>query len=437
MLATVRAAVGPSRLLRAGQVDTDDPCRTAYSQHAAAERACASPAREGAVARTTKSRVEGMLRATSLGPQPKPSGAAAFARYSARTDVAAVSGTGEVPKQVAQRRCCLDRLLWIATQLHSGLDDELLVGLLPDFDTVWRESTTTAEFSDTEHGQLVELRVRAERAVERCLRRDDGPHGTLRLCVVTLFIEAASAVPESQLDCALSCAAARAASGAMPYPGPGLVCAPSFFRYQDLMAMPLSAVHAALVSAAHEAGPLAALQRLPLQARPAARRCTPNYLRFVVGISVAEGGAGGPNDGLRLPDLEQVVRSALLKRLGIPVGVSALGWTGLYGPAHHGLRTHQAARLRRIVAGLGAPGHLCAFIALPEAGTQWRARLTLTCDGSCVAACMLQMPLDETSARLLARLSGWLSGREIQRVHLQAGLDERKATAPQMLAEPI
>lgn len=351
--------------------------------------------------------------------------------------MATSTGTGAVAKQVAQRRHSLDRLLRITAQLHTGLDDALLVGLLPDVDTVWRESTTTAEFSATVHAQLVELRVRAERAVERCLRCDDGPHGALRLGVVTLFIEAASAVPESQLDCVLSCAAAEATSVAMPCRGPGLACAPSFFRYQDLVAMPLSEVHAALVSATREGSPLAALQRLPFQAQPAAKRCSPNYLRFLVGVSLAERGTDGSDDGLRLRDLEQVVRSALVKRLGVPVGVSALGWTGLYGPAHHGLRTHQAARLRRIVGALGPPGHLCAFIALPEAGTQWRARLTLARDGACVAACMLQMPLDETSAQLLGRLSGWLSGRGIQRVRLQAGLDEREAGAPHMLAEPI
>jgi hypothetical protein len=437
MLAAVRAAAGPPRPLRAGHVDPDDPCRTAYSQHACAERAFASPAREGAEARTTQSRVEAMLRATSPWPQPMPGEAAAFASHSVRTSVATSTGTGAVAKQVAQRRHCLDRLLRITAQLHPGLDDALLVGLLPDVDTVWRESTTTAEFSATVHAQFVELRGRAERAVERWLRRDDGRHGALRLGVVTLFIEAASAVPESQLDCALSCAAAEATSVAMPCRGPGLACAPSFFRYQDLVAMPLSAVHTALVSATREGGgPLAALQRLPFQAQPAARRCSPNYLRFLVGVSLAERGTDGPDDGLRLPDLEQVVRSALVNRLGVPVGVSALGWTGLYGPAHHGLRTYQAARLRRIVAGLGAPGRLSALIALPDAGTQWRARLTLAREGSCVAACMLQMPWDETSGQLLARLSGWLSGRGVSSVDLQAGLDEHQAGAP-MLAEPI
>ena len=366
-----------------------------------------------------------------------PGVAAAVASYSVPTDVAASSGTAAAAKPVAQRRSCLDRLLRIASLLHLGVDDDLLVGLLPDFDTVWRESTMTAEFSDSMHAHLVELRVRAERAVERCLRQGDGPRGTLRLCVVTLLIEAASAVPESQLDCALSCVASKAASAAMPCPVPGIAFAPSFFRYQDLVAMPLSAVHAALACAGREAGTIAALQRLPLQARPAARRCSPNYLRFVVGVSVADGGADRLDDGLRLPDPEQVVRSALVKRLGMPVAVSAIGWTGLYGPAHHGLRTHQAARLRRIVAGLGAPGQLSALIALPEAGTQWRARLTLAREGACVAACMLQMPLDETSAQLMARLAGWLSGRGITRVDLQAGLDEREAGVAVMLAEPI
>lgn len=389
------------------------------------------------MARSTNSRFGAMLRATRLGPLPMPGGAAAIASCGARIDGAANSGTDAAPAKTVQRRCCPERLLRIAAQWHPDLDDELLVGLLPGFDEVWRNSLKTPELCDTLHTQLIELRVRAERAVERCLCRHGGPHKALRLCVITLFIEAASAVPESQLDCALSSAAATAATGAMLCPAPGFVCAPAFFRYQDLVAMPLSAVHAALVSAAREAVPLAAIQRLPLQAQPAAKRCSPNYLRFVVGASAATGGADGLDDGLHLPDLERVVRFALVRRLGMPVDVSALGWTGLYAPAHRGLTTHQAARLRRIVAGLGAPGHLSALIALPEAGNQWRARLTFARNGACAAACMLQMPWDETSAQLLARLSAWLSDGGIPSVALHAGLDAREAGAPPMLAEPI
>jgi hypothetical protein len=258
----------------------------------------------------------------------------------------------------------------------------------------------------------------------------------MRLCAVTLFIEADAAVPESQVDCALAWAA-DAVQVAMPCPVPSLVCAPAFFRYQDLMAMPLPAVHAALVSAAHDGTPLAALRRMPLQARPAAARCSPNYLRFLVGVAVVDYDVDGTPDGLRWTALEEIVRSVLGLRLRVPVSVAALCNARLYGPAHRGLRTYQAARLGRIVAGLGSPGDLTALIDLPEAGARRRMRLTLGRERSCVAACMLQMPWDESPAQLHARISGWVRGRGITRVDLQAGLDEREAGAPRMLAGPI
>lgn len=258
----------------------------------------------------------------------------------------------------------------------------------------------------------------------------------MRLCAVSLFIEADAAVPESQVDCALAWAAS-AVQDAMPCPAPSLVCAPAFFRYQDLMAMPLAAVHAALVSAAHDGHPLAALRRMPLQARPAAARCSTNYLRFLVGVAVADNGADGMPHDSRWAALEEIVRSVLGLRLRVPVSVAALCSARLYGPAHHGLRAYQAARVGRIVAGLGAPEGLTALIDLREAGAQRRVRLTLRRERSCVAAFMLQMPWDESPAQMSARIGGWLRDRGITRVTTQTGQGARRASSGAILAEPV
>lgn len=383
-------------------------------------------------------RLKAMLRATTLGVLPEAGRATAFARHSWSAELPEESATAEVPGLHAQQRRWLDRLLRIADRLRPDLLDKLLVGLLPDFDAAWLGSTVSADLGEAARAQLIGLRVSAERAAERCDCPGAGPKRTARLWAVALSIEAATAVPESQVDCSLSWATAGAAPGTMLFTGPGHVCAPAFYRYQDLVAMPLTAVHAALVSAAFEGDPLGALQRMPLRARPAAGRCSPNYLRFVVGVSVAGGGTDGSHGGLCLAALVETVRSALVARLRVPVEVGALYGTGLYGSAHHGLRTHQLARLRRIMAGLGATDDLSAVVEFPVAGAQRRrACLTLVRDGSCVAACMLQVPWDESSAELLARISGWLLDRGVLRVDSQTGHDARGVGGTSILAEPI
>jgi len=384
-------------------------------------------AQEGDSGEGDESRVEAMMRVE----------VAEGARGSARAGTSGCSGAEGGTSRSARRRYVLDRLLQPEPLVPPAVRAEFVSCLLSDFDDAWRELARSADVGDAAHARLLELRNAAERAAEFSPYPCAGLRASIRLCAVTLFIEADAAVPESQVDCALSLAA-EAASVAMARPSPHLFWFPAFFRYQDLMAMPLAAVHSALVSAACDGNPVTVLRRMPLQAHPAAARCSPNYLRFVVGVSVAEDGAGSRPDGLRWAALEEIARSVLGVRLRVPVNVVALCWGGLCGPAHHGLRTHQAARLLRIVAGLGSPQGLAAHIELHEAaGVQRRARLMLTRDRSCAAACMLQLPWDESPAQLLARVSCCLRAQGISCVELPNTHSARHASRRSVLAEPI
>lgn len=291
--------------------------------------------------------------------------------------------------------------------------NEFFARLLPNLDAAW--STATGEnLGGATSTWLLGLRQGGEHAAERCLYPGRGPRRYVGFRAVALHIEVDLAVPESQVDFALA-RAAEAAPGAMsPVGAESLTCAPMFCRYQDLMSVPLSAVHTALVTAAADANPVVALRRMPFQAQPAVARCSPVYLRFLVGVAVSDEGGDGALEELHWSALEEVVKAVLGARLRVPVTVGTVCGGSLYGAAHQGLRRYQAARLGRIVAGIKAQGGVSALLEVRGAYPQQRLRLTLKRGRECLGACMLQMPLDESTEQMHARIAAWLRGRGIE-----------------------
>jgi hypothetical protein len=313
----------------------------------------------------------------------------------------------------AREHSLLARLCSASMPDDPAARDAFFARLLPDFDVAWREVVQVTGLCEAARASLLGLRKCMEQGAERAPRLRDGARRYLRLFAIPVLIEMDSAAPESQVDCALAWAADAAHGAVHSLPGTSLVCMSAFFRYQDLVAAPLSAVHDALVRAASEGNPAAALRRMPFRAGPAAARCSPIYLRFVVGVALSESDGEIDPDGSRWSELEEVIRAVLGARLHVPLKVTAAYCTSLYAAAHDGLRKCQAARLDRIVAAIGARRGVSALLDLRDADAQRRARLALMRDRSSLAACMLQMPLDEGPAEMLARIAAWLRSREV------------------------
>lgn len=321
-------------------------------------------------------------------------------------------GTGSAAARAGSATGALARLRGIEPPGCPVARDEYFARLLPDFDMAWSAATVESLGEDAS-AWVLGLRRGAEHAAQRCVYPGRGPRGYVGFRAVALHIEVDAAVPESQVDCALAWAA-EAARGAMsPVGAESLTCAPVFFRYQDLMVVPLSVVHAALVTAAADANPAAALRRMPFRAQPAAARCSPVYLRFLVGVALSEESGDGALDDLHWSALEEVVKAVLGVRLRVPVTVGAACGGSLYGAAHEGLRRYQAARLGRIVAGIAERGGVSALLDVRGAYPQRRLRLTLMRGRESLGACLLQMPLDESPEQMHARIAAWLRGRGI------------------------
>jgi hypothetical protein len=317
------------------------------------------------------------------------------------------------------------------------LRQEFFARLLPDFDMAWDE----ARIADLDHAaraSLRGLRNGMERAAERCLFPGRGLHRHLRFYALPLLVETDDCVPESQVDCALAWAAEATRGFISPVPGANATCAPAFFRYQDLMAVPLSTVQVALANAACDGNPAAALRQIPFRVQPAAARCSPIYLRFAVGVALSDGDADEvPQESSRWSASEDVVRVMLGSRLRVPVRVTTTFRTSFYRAAHDGLRTYQAARLDRIVAAFGERDGVSATLDLRDAEAQRRARLTLTRGCTVLAACMLQVPLDEGPSEMLARMAEWLRDEGIANIaSLSYGGACNAACAP-ILAVPV
>jgi hypothetical protein len=330
----------------------------------------------------------------------------------------------------------LTRLRGVEPPESPAARDEFFARLLPDLDAAWHAAVVDhrGEFASA---WLLDLRKGAEHAAERCLYPDRGPRRCVRFCAVALHVEVDAAVPESQVDCALAWAAEAVRGGMSPIDAKGLTCAPAFFRYHDLMAVPLSVVRACLVSAAAEGNPSGALRGLPFLARPAAARCSPIYLRFVVGLVLSEdSGLGAPEDS-DWSALADIVRAALAVRLRVPVTVAVARWRGLFAAAHEGLRRYQAARLGRIVSGIEGRSDVSAVLDLHGVVPPRRLRLVLSRGHEVIAACMLQVPWDESPAQMPLRIRDWLLSRGITRVTSLTGQGARAASSGSFLAEPV
>jgi hypothetical protein len=349
-------------------------------------------------------------------------------------EVGRARGSGVTAAPAASPDAASIRLRGIELPQDPTARDEFFARLLPDFDAAWG-ATSTLHRGESGRIWLLGLRKHAERAADRCLYLRRDPH-RCRFCAVALHVEADAAVPESQVDCALAWAAEVARGGMASIAAEGLTCAPTFFRYQDLMAAPLSAVHACLLAAAADGNSSAALRGMPFVARPAAARCSPIYLRFLVGVAVSEDGGRGALEDSGWSALADIVRAVLGVRLRVPVNVDVALGNDLYGAAHEGLRRYQAARLGRFATGTGGRGDVSAVLDLHRAVPPWRVRLALLRDRQSIAACMLQIPWDESPAQMAARISRWLGGRGITQVATLTSQGGR-AFGGSILAEPV
>ena len=324
----------------------------------------------------------------------------------------------------------------IALPEPPALRQEILVRLLPDVDAAWDEAARLQELDDAARATLRELRKSAEQTAEQCLFPGTESRRHVGYCAHAVLIETDKLAPESQVDCAMAWAAEAMRGATPPVSGTCAPCAPAFFRYQDLMAVPLATVRAALVSAAYDGNPAAALRRMPFRARPAAARCSSVYLRFVVGVALTNGeGHDAPCHGPRWSALEDLATAMLVSRLRMPVKVTAACGTSFYRPAHDGLRAYQAVRLDYLLAGIKAGEGVAALMDLGDADRQGRVRLTLKDERASLAACMLQMPLDEGPTEMKERIAGHLRHRGIDDVRSFSATG-RYAGAP-ILAVPV
>ncbi len=326
------------------------------------------------------------------------------------------------------------RVCGIALPEWPALRQEFLVRLLPDVDAAWDEAARGPALDEAAYASLRALRKSAEQTAERCLFPGRESGRQVGFCAHAVLIETDRLVPESQVECALAWAVEAMRGALPPVSGTCAACAPAYFRYQDLMAVPLATVRAALVSAACDGNPAAALRRLPFRARPAAARCASIYLRFVVGVALANGAAR--DDGPRWSALEDLATAMLVSRLRMPVQVTAACGPRLYRPAHDGLRAYQMVRLDHIVALCKAGEGVAALMDLRDADRQGRVRLTLTDERASLAACMLQMPLDEGPTEMLERIAGRLHDRGITDVRSLSATGGGDAACAPILAVP-
>lgn len=330
----------------------------------------------------------------------------------------------------------LERLLDAQLPQCPAARDELFARLLPDFDAAW-EAACVDNFMEAARASLLGLRSGVERAAERCLYPGRGPRRFVRFCSVALHIEMDAAVPESQVDCSLAWAAEAARDAMSPTGAESLTCSPAFFRYQDLTTVPLSAVHAALVTAAADRNPAAALRRMPFRAQSAAARCSPIYLRLLVGVALSKEGSDAALEGVHWSTLEEVVKAVLGVRLRVPITVGAVCGESLYGAAHEGLRRYQAARLDRIVAVIDERSDVSALLEARGTYPQQRMRLALVRGREGISACMLQMPLDESAEQMQARIAALLARRGIARTVSTTTGGASEATSGSILAVPV
>lgn len=326
----------------------------------------------------------------------------------------------------------------IALPEPPALRQELLVRLLPDVDAAWDEAARLQELDEAARARLRELRRSAEQTAERCLFPGTESRRYVGFCAHAVLIETDTLAPESQVDCALAWAAEAMRGTLPPVSGTCAACAPTFFRYQDLMAVPLATVRAALVSAACDSNPAAALRRMPFRARPAAARCSSIYLRFVVGVALTNvEGHDAHRHGPRWNALEDLATAMLVSRLRMPVKVTTACGTSFYRAAHDGLRAYQAVRLDHLLAGIHAGDGVAALMDLRDADRQGRVRLTLADKRASLAACMLQMPLDEGPTEMLERIAGHLRDRGISDVRSLSATGGCSALCAPILAVPV
>lgn len=310
--------------------------------------------------------------------------------------------------------------------------------LLPEVDAAWDEAARAPALDEAVRASLRALRKFAEQTAERCLFPGTESRRHVGFCAHAVLIETETLAPESQVDCALAWAAEAMRGTLPPVNGTGAACVPAFFRYQDLMAEPLATVRAALVTAACDSNPAAALRRMPFRARPAAARCSSVYLRFVVSVALTNGeGHDAHRLGPRWSALEDLATAMLVSRLRMPVQVTTACGTSLYRVAHDGLRAYQAVRLDHLLAGIKAGEGVAALMDLRDADRQGRVRLTLTDERASLAACMLQMPLDEGPPEMLDRIARHLRDHGISDVRSLSATGGCNALCAPILAIPV
>jgi hypothetical protein len=375
-------------------------------------------------------------------PHPSRLGVRDSAEQAMSTDEGCARGSPGLAAQGAHSAARLAKLYFggIDPPEGSAARDEFFARLLPVFDRVWHEAAQDAELDDETLASLLLFRRGSEHAAERVPLSQEPSSQALLFFAVPVLIEMESNVPESQVDVALAWAAQAAPDAISPVSiaAPSRASMAAFFRYQDLTAVPLTAVHEALLEAAPTGSCALALRRMPFRARPAAARCSPIYLRFVVGIALTPSERDIERDGgLRWRRFESVVGAALGARLQVPVRVKAEGRANLFEAAHDGLREYQATRLDRIIKDLHGRRGVSALLDPGNATSLRRVRLALMRGRKSLAACILQMPLDEGPAEMSGRIASWLLSRGVTEVCMRATSAESDGSVFAILAVPV
>lgn len=310
---------------------------------------------------------------------------------------------------------------------------------LKDFDRAWSDAGRLHPADRKGRASLQHLRCQSERAAERLVFQQDGRRQTLQVFATAVLVEASRDVPETQVNCALAWASESVPEVVVSNSDGDArwAATPIFLRYRDLIDVPLTAVHEALVAALPEASCSLALRGMPFRARPAVARCVATYLRFLVGVTLNRALGRGRDCSPWGGPFEEVVKAALVARLGADVELRSLHHASLYSSAYEGLRQYQAAALRRIASATRDRRATSALLDTRNPDGSRLCRLILKRGRAILAARTLEVPWDEGPEEFLFRIEDRLRSHGVVNLTVVEGDSVVKTPPAGILAVPL